>query len=48
MHKGINRTSGGIGKNDASENDNMDKEISPLGLSAKRRTQSYIFFKKLN
>ena len=48
MHKGINKTSGGIGKNDASENDNIDREIFPLGLSANRRTQSYMFFKKYN
>ena len=48
IHRGINKTSGGIGKNDASENDNMVREICPLGLSANRRTQSYMFFKKFN
>ena len=44
--RGISNTSGGIGKKDASENDSIPSDISPLGFWARPRTQSYNFLIK--
>ena len=41
--RGISNTSGGIGKKDASENDSIPNDISPLGFCARPRTQSNNF-----
>ena len=39
--RGISNTSGGIGKKDASENDSIPNDISPLGYWAIPRTHTY-------
>ena len=44
--RGISNTSGGIGKKDASENDSIASDISPLGFWARSSTQSYNFLIK--
>ena len=40
--RGISKTSGGIGKNDASENEIKANDLLPLGFLDKFITQSYI------
>ena len=42
-HRGISKTSGGIGKNDASENEIKANDLLPLGFLDRSMTQSYIF-----
>ena len=44
----INNTSGGIGKNDASENANKKSAMLPYGVSAQLNTQSYNFLIEVN
>ena len=44
----INNTSGGIGKNDASENANKNSTMLPYGVSAQLNTQSYNFLIEVN
>ena len=46
--KGINKTSGGIGKNEASEKDNIDNDLNEFGFSDKPRTQLYNFRNTFN
>ena len=40
---GINNTSGGNWKNEASENDNIDNDLNEFGFSDKPKTQLYKF-----
>ena len=44
----INNTSGGIGKNEASENANKKSAMLPYGVSAQLNTQSYNFLIEAN
>ena len=44
----INNTSGGIGKNDASENANKNSAMLPNGVSAQLNTHSYNFLIEVN
>ena len=44
----INNRSGGIGKNDASENANKNSTMLPYGVSAQLNTQSYNFLIEVN
>ena len=47
IQRGISKTSGGIGKNDASENEIKANDLLPLGYLDSSITQSYIFLIKL-
>ena len=44
----INNTSGGIGKNDASENATKKSAMLPYDVSAQLNTQSYNFLIEVN
>ena len=46
--RAINNRSGGIGKNDASENANIKSAMEPYGVSAQLNTQSYNFLIEVN
>ena len=47
-HKGMSKTSGGIGKKKDSENDNKEIEKSLFFLFASPKTQLYVFLNKFN
>ena len=46
IQSGINNTSGGIGKNDASAKEIPHRALGPVGFSASDKTQSYSFLIK--
>ena len=46
IQRGINNTSGGIGKNDASAKEIPHRALGPVGFSASDKTQSYSFLIK--
>ena len=46
--RAINNTSGGIGKNDASENANINSAMEPYGVSAQLNIQSYNILIEVN